>query len=206
MARESNTTERRREIASALVRVMASEGYAGATIQRIAREAGLTPGLVHYHFEDKAEILRVVVEDLASRIRQRISRRSAGRTSALGRLDGVLEALLARGDDEDLDAVRCWALVGAEAVRSPEVRALREAHVLALTDQVASLLVAACHEDGRSGEGARAMAGALIALAEGYSTLAAATPQAIPAGSASAMAKRAMRGLLAGQPAREEER
>ncbi len=206
MSRESNTAERRSAIASALVRVMAVEGYGGATIQRIAREAGLTPGLLHYHFESKAEILRVVVEDLSMRVRARIARRVAKRPTALARLDGVLEALLARGEDEDLDAVRCWAILAAESVKSEEVRALREAHVLSLIDEIAALLVAACHDDGKTGEGARAMAGALVALAEGYTTLAAATPAAIPPGSASAMAKRAMRGLVAAQPARQEER
>jgi len=206
MSRESNTTERRSAIASALLRVMAVEGYEGATIQRIAREAGLSPGLLHYHFENKAEILRVVVEDLSVRVRARIARRVTKRPTALARLDGVLEAMLARGEDEDLDAVRCWAILAAESVKSAEVRELREAHVLSLIDEIATLLVTACHDDGRSGEGARAMAGALVALAEGYTTLAAATPAAIPPGSASAMAKRAMRGLIAAQPAREEER
>lgn len=198
--RPSNTGERRREIARALLCVMASDGYERATIVRIAKEAGLASGLVHYHFEKKAEILATLVGDLVTRFEARIARRTEAREGALGKLDGLLEALLSRGDDEDLDAVRCWTLVGAEAVKDAEVRALYEAHVGALTERLAALIVEACHDEGRSGEGARAVAGAMVALTEGYFALAAATPALVATGSASAMAKRTLRGLIAGQP------
>lgn len=201
--RPSNTSERRKEIASALLRVMASEGYERATIVRVAREAGLAPGLVHYHFEKKSEILATLVGDLIARFEVRIARRTEQRAGALAKLDGLLEALLARGDDEDLEAVRCWTLVGAEAVKDAEVRALYEAHLGALTDRLAALLVEACHDEGRSGEGARAMAGAILALTEGYFALAAVSPSLVAASSASGMAKRTVRGLIAAQPRKE---
>lgn len=198
--RPSNTSERRGEISRALLRVMAIEGYERATIVRIAKEAGLAPGLVHYHFESKAEILATLVSDLVVRFETRIARRTEQRSGALAKLDGLLEALLARGDDEDLEAVRCWTLVGAEAVKDAEVRALYEAHLGALTDRLAALVIEACHDEGRSGEGARAMAGAIVALTEGYFALAAASPALVAAGSASGMAKRMARGLIAAQP------
>ena len=57
MPRPSNTDERRAQIADALKRVMARKGYDGATVNDIAAEADLTPGLVHYHFRNKLEIL-----------------------------------------------------------------------------------------------------------------------------------------------------
>jgi TetR/AcrR family transcriptional repressor of bet genes len=201
--RPSNTGERRREISQALLRVMASEGYERATIVRVAKEASLAPGLVHYHFENKAEILAMLVSDLVARFEARIERRTNQRTGALAKLDGLLEALLARGDDEDLEAVRCWTLVGAEAVKDAEVRALYEGHLGALTDRLAALIVEACHDDGRSGEGARAMAGAIVALTEGYFALAAASPALVAVGSASGMAKRMLRGLIAAQARKE---
>jgi len=40
-----------------MVRVMARRGYGRATIAEIAREARVRNGIVHYHFEDKKEIL-----------------------------------------------------------------------------------------------------------------------------------------------------
>ena len=199
MGRPSNSAERRQEITAGLMRDMASHGYERATIALIAREAGLASGLVHYHFESKAEILRALVEGLASGARARIDALVAGADSAMGRVDALLDGLLARGESEDLDAVRCWSLIGAEAVTDTEVRALYSGFITELTQRLGVLLVAACHEAGRSGEGSRAMAGALVAMAEGYFALSAAVPDAIPIGSAAAMAKRAARGLVSEQ-------
>lgn len=201
--RPSNTTERRQEIADALRRVMATEGYERATIQRIAKEAGLASGLVHYHFEDKAEILALLVDSLVARFEARIARRGKGGETAIEQLDRLLEGLLARGETEDLEAVRCWTLVGAQAVKDADVRVPYERHLTTLTDRIAALIVTACHDDDRSGEGARAMAGALVALTEGYFALAAVSPALVATGSASAMAKRTLRGLLAAQPQKE---
>ena len=38
-----------------LLAVVATNGYERATIQLIAKQAGLAPGLVHYPFKDKRE-------------------------------------------------------------------------------------------------------------------------------------------------------
>ena len=57
MARSSNTEARRSEITAALLAVIARHGYEKATIQAIAAQAGLAPGLIHYHFKSKQEIL-----------------------------------------------------------------------------------------------------------------------------------------------------
>ena len=50
MARPRNTEERRRQIVDGLRLVMAENGYDGASVQAVAKAAGLTAGLVHYHF------------------------------------------------------------------------------------------------------------------------------------------------------------
>ena len=64
MGRPSNTDERRREITTALRRVMARTGWDGATVADVAREAGIAPGGVHYHFASKLEILLALIDDL----------------------------------------------------------------------------------------------------------------------------------------------
>ena len=40
---------------------MADRGYERASVTAIAKAAGLTPGLVHYHFHNKKEILLALV-------------------------------------------------------------------------------------------------------------------------------------------------
>ena len=57
MARPSTTAERRREIVDATVRVMARQGWNETSIDEITREAGVSRGLVSYHFKDKSELL-----------------------------------------------------------------------------------------------------------------------------------------------------
>jgi AcrR family transcriptional regulator len=65
VARSSNTEARRAEITGALLAVIARHGYDKATIQAIAAQAGLAPGLIHYHFKNKQEVLVSLIGALA---------------------------------------------------------------------------------------------------------------------------------------------
>jgi TetR/AcrR family transcriptional regulator, transcriptional repressor of bet genes len=130
MGRPSNRAQRRHEILAAFARVLADHGYAGATIARIAAEAGVAPGLVHHHFESKAELLRGLLQDLVSRFRGRI------RASGADEVDPLLayvDAALALDARADLVAAKCWVGVFAEAVRDPalfaQVRRLIDAEI-----------------------------------------------------------------------------
>lgn len=49
--------DKKQKIIAAAARVMAEKGYEKASIKDIAREADITPGLVHYYFQNKEEIL-----------------------------------------------------------------------------------------------------------------------------------------------------
>ena len=202
MGRPSNSDERRAQIVDALRRVMAKQGWERATVAAVAKEAGLAPGLVHYHFGSKAEILHALVERLVEGARQRIDARTERAQGAEGRLFAVLDALLARGEDADPAAVACWTLIGAEAVKDAEVRALYAGWIRELHGLVRGLVVETCREAGRSGEGAPAIAAAIVAVTEGYFQLASAVPSVVPEGSAAASAKRMAAGLVAAQPRR----
>jgi AcrR family transcriptional regulator len=48
---------RRRQIVEAAIRVMADKGWDATSIDEITREAGVSRGLVSYHFTDKQELL-----------------------------------------------------------------------------------------------------------------------------------------------------
>jgi TetR/AcrR family transcriptional repressor of bet genes len=201
MSRPSNTEERRGQIVRALSRVMATHGYAGASVARIAEAAGLTPGLIHYHFASKQEILLALIEGVTSAARRRIDARIAGAgPGGRARLHGLLDGLLATGSDAAPHLVACWALLGAEAARQREVRSVWEPWLAATKLETERLLRAACREEGRSASGVGAMAVALVAAAEGYYAIAAAAPSIIPAGSAAKMTRRMADGLLDSQP------
>jgi AcrR family transcriptional regulator len=63
MARTPKVVEDRREqILDAAMRVFAQKGFTRATNKDIAREAGITPGLIYYYFESKEAVLKAIVE------------------------------------------------------------------------------------------------------------------------------------------------
>src|SRR5262245_30499357 len=123
MPRPSNTEERRAQITGALMKVMATRGYDGASIADIAKAARLTPGLVHYHFKSKQEILLAALHDL-------VSRHDANLSARLESLDGdpiteiaaFIDFHLGLGAGADPEALACWILLSGEALRDHKVR------------------------------------------------------------------------------------
>src|SRR5688572_16936359 len=97
MGRPSNTEERRQQIVAGLLRVMSERGYERASVAEIARAASLSPGLVHYHFKDKQEILLTLVEQLTARVRERVAARLAQvrGEDARARVEAFLDSFLA---------------------------------------------------------------------------------------------------------------
>ena len=61
MTRPNITTARRQQIIDATIRVMAARGWQDTSIDEITREAGVSRGLVAYHFKDKAQLLAGVL-------------------------------------------------------------------------------------------------------------------------------------------------
>lgn len=62
-ARRPDDEGRRAELIAAATRVIAEHGIAAATTRRIAEEAGVPSGLVHYWFSGKDELLEAVISD-----------------------------------------------------------------------------------------------------------------------------------------------
>ena len=196
------TTELRREqIVDALLKQIAHAGYAGATIQSIAATAGINPGLIHYHFKDKRGILVAAVETLAAYARARYERRAANATTPAQRLRAYIDARLAYGADARTDAVAAWVMIGAEAVRDADVRAVYGQAVESELRQVRALLRARLVEAGKRTRGATRLAAALLAYVEGVFALASAARELVPKGFAADMAQEWVERYIAAEPA-----
>ncbi len=83
---------RREQIVRATIRCLAREGYTRLTMKKVAREAGVSQGILHYYFADKramlAATLEVVTRDLDRRVaaaQSRTGRDPAARLRALVR-------------------------------------------------------------------------------------------------------------------------
>lgn len=181
-ASAANTEHRRAAIVAAMLPVMARHGYEKATIQAIAREAGLTPGLIHYHFKSKQEILVSLVQGIVEFARARFEQAAAKAGGPSERLRAYIEARLGLGAGAAPDMVAGWVMVGAEAVRQPEVRALYQQAVAAELAELTQLVADCCAERRRSADGAAALAAGLVALMEGAFQLSSAAGGVMPAG------------------------
>jgi TetR/AcrR family transcriptional repressor of bet genes len=115
MGRPSNREDRRREILGAFARVLADHGYAGATIAAVAAQAEIAPGLVHHHFDSKAELASALLHDLTARFRQRVRNYEREEDALLAYIDGALKL----DERADQTAARCWVGLFGEAIRDP---------------------------------------------------------------------------------------
>jgi AcrR family transcriptional regulator len=55
--------DRREQIIDAAMRIFAQKGFARATNRDVAREAGITTGLIYYYFKSKEDLLRAALEE-----------------------------------------------------------------------------------------------------------------------------------------------
>lgn len=90
------TPVRRAEIVGATVRCLARHGYAGLTMKKVAREAGLSQGILHYYFPDKRAILVAALESVAAQLDRRVAAEQARSTrTSQARLRALVRGFLA---------------------------------------------------------------------------------------------------------------
>src|SRR3954454_16456842 len=111
--------ERRAQVLDAARRVFAHDGFAEASTAAVAREAGVTRGLVHHYFGSRRALFLAGLEELAERLPPAI------RTD----LDGLsLEETVAANSNALLDAVERdrddWLALLAAAGPDPDVEAI----------------------------------------------------------------------------------
>src|SRR2546429_7859732 len=68
--------ETRERLIAAASKVLAQKGYDATTLREIAREANAAPGLVHYYFGGKDQLLVEVLKTVSKRYAQETERLS----------------------------------------------------------------------------------------------------------------------------------
>jgi TetR/AcrR family transcriptional regulator, transcriptional repressor of bet genes len=179
VARPSNTRERRQQIVDALLSVMGERGYGGASIQAVAQRAGLASGLIHYHFASKQEILLEAVRQLTDLVEQRFQALAQRAATPRDRLRAFIDARLARGAGASPAAVAAWVIVGAEAVRQPEVKAAYQAAMRAQRALLEPLLQELAG-DALSSRETRHLCGVVLAAIEGAFQLSVSAQDVMP--------------------------
>lgn len=180
MGRPSNTNERKQEIATALLRVMAKQGYEKASIQAIAKEAGLASGLIHYHFKTKQEILLSAVNWIVASAEERLVKLQEEKLTAWEQLVAFVNARLATGDSQLPEVVSAWVVIAAESIRQPEVRDIYQGLIKTQLDVLASLLVDVWEEKDAVDEDVTHLTAIVMAAIEGAFQLSVTAPKAMP--------------------------
>jgi AcrR family transcriptional regulator len=187
--------ERNREVVLAAARqVFISKGYAGATLEAIANEAGFSTGVVYSQFGSKADLFLALLERRIDERAAQNERIAAETTGA----EGIRELLRVAG--RDTSAEHGWARLLVEfrvvAARDPGLNA----RYAALHDRTLERLGSVLSRlfDGMAPEPhlpPRAMAEFILAIGAGLTVERAANPAALPDDDLMVMLPRAL-GLV----------
>jgi len=86
---------RRAQIVRATIRCLARAGYSGLTMKTVAREAGVSQGILHYYFADKRAILVAALDAVTADLDRRVAAAQArGARDARARLRALVTACL----------------------------------------------------------------------------------------------------------------
>ena len=86
---------RREQIVRATIRCLARDGYAGLTMKKVARAAGVSQGILHYYFADKRAILVAALAAVTADLDRRVATAQArGSREPRTRLRALITACL----------------------------------------------------------------------------------------------------------------
>jgi AcrR family transcriptional regulator len=132
MAVQNNREEARDAFLDAAERLLTQMGWADITVRKLAAEAGLNHGLVHYYFGSMEEVLLQVLERFTDRL---IARQRALYGGDMAFLDKWREAIGYLEEDHESGYQKIWYELQAMAWSRPALRE-RVAHVNAAWREV----------------------------------------------------------------------
>jgi AcrR family transcriptional regulator len=83
---------RRRQIVDTAIRTIATRGYSQASLAEIARQAGISKGVISYHFEGKEELVEEILSRLLREPAEFIKKRVDASDRAMDRLRSYVTA------------------------------------------------------------------------------------------------------------------
>jgi AcrR family transcriptional regulator len=160
--------EGRERLLDAAVRLIAREGIDNVRIARIATEAGVSAGLVHYHFASRDALLEEAIEHSYERAGDmRLAALGEGRADAAQRLQAMIDQCLPSDPALRQDWV-LWVELWLRGARDPALRPVA-ARLYARLHAWFAEAIADGIADGRLREcDVDRMADRLLALLDGY--------------------------------------
>ena len=169
---------RRRDIAKAVLRLVAREGVRGVTIRAVAQEAGWSTGIISHFIGDKQALLRAAVQEAAHHIGQ-VMETSGLLEQSEDRLQALLEAGMPL-DGERAATCRIFFYFQAEGIVDPALGAELATYYAWWREQVGLAIVHGQRVGRFAGHDAAELAEQLVALAEGLGVQAMFDRRAMP--------------------------
>ncbi|WP_306326238.1 TetR/AcrR family transcriptional regulator [Streptomyces venezuelae] len=134
-------SSRSTQILEAAARVIARRGVRGLRVEELAAEAGVSTGLIYYHFKDRTGILRHTLEFINDRAERYTTTRDPD-AEPLGPREELDEVLLLELQDtpEVRENSSAWGELRASAVFDPVLREDLARATLVWVQEVAALL------------------------------------------------------------------
>src|SRR5689334_2188342 len=159
----------RREAVAALLdaaeRLLVEQGYGAITTRKLAEQAGINPGLVHYYFGSMEEVMVQVLERFTARL---VARQRAMYSSDRPFLEKWRAAWAFQEEDLATGHSKIWLELQAMAWNRPELRA-RVQHVNEEWRRVLTeALAPALREYGFGALSLDATVGLVMTMAQGY--------------------------------------
>ncbi|HSD26786.1 MAG TPA: TetR family transcriptional regulator C-terminal domain-containing protein [Vicinamibacteria bacterium] len=196
--------ERRAAIVRATIRCLARDGYAGLTMKRIAAEAAVSPGILHYYFRDKHAILGRAAATIMADLDRRVATEARGVHDARGRLRALLRTCL-QVATESRDFWTVYIELWGEALHDPDLARLNR-HAYTRARRFLAVSVA----EGTAAGAFRKVvpdeaAAVILALVDGLSLQLTFDPDLMPLGRAVRLAEEAL-GAYLGAAGRSDDR
>jgi TetR/AcrR family transcriptional repressor of bet genes len=165
--RTAPPAERRKQLIDATIRSVANRGLSSTTIATVAREAGLSQGIINLHFQTKERLLTETLRFLADEYRN-ACREAAARTggSPEAGLSAMVELDFQRGICER-NKLAVWFAFWGERKFRPTYRRICAERDRSYDDMVRELCARLCDQGGYPDVDAALVADGLSALTDG---------------------------------------
>ena len=154
---------RRKQIVDTAIRTIAARGYSQTSLAEIAREAGISKGVISYHFEGKGELIEEILARLMHEPAEYIKGRVDARETAVDKLGAYVAANF---EFAKLHRNHLLALVDLWGSRDPsEGRSRFDSEAYGPSRRYLSRIVETGQEHGELGPGAAKTTASVIQAA-----------------------------------------
>lgn len=166
MPRPSVQAERRHQILVSTCTVIAERGITSLRVADVAKHAGVSPGIIHYYFDNKRDLTHAAFEQNFVRSLERRSAIFESELDAPDKLRALVDAYLPRGE-ETIEAWHVWSELWVAALHDKDLQDLNEQAYGEWRRIVAGLWREAQSSGFVEGSDPLVLANSLVALVDG---------------------------------------